>query len=246
MKGQAFVTALCIALAQIGEAEPRSLTAVADEWPPFSGSALPNNGKSLDIIQAVLQRAGYAVETQVVPWARIMEGAQIGQYDVIGSLFFDAALTDHLVYSDPYLFTDVQLVRRRGDTHRFTSVAALRGLSIAVGDGFLYEEEFDKATYLDKVVVTTTLQGLRMVAFGRVELTLDSVDVVNHALRVEDPALAERIEIAPGVLATQGIHMAVRSDLPDSAQIVADFNAALAEMTQDGSLDRLIRLHVLE
>ncbi|WP_415403292.1 substrate-binding periplasmic protein [Tateyamaria sp. SN3-11] len=242
-----FFLTLVFAVATIcagAQAQDRTLTVVADEWPPFSGDALPDGGMSLDVIATVLRRAGYTVETRVVPWARIMDGARNGQFDIVGSLFADAELAQFLSYGDPFYTTEVQLVQPVGGTHRFTAVEDLRPYSIAVGDGFLYQDEFDSARYLNKVVVTTTMQAVQMVAHGRVDLTLDSVDVVRHIITQLDPSLAERVTFAPGILASQGLHMAVRTDLEDSAQIVADFNETLAKMQADGSLDVLLSKHV--
>ena len=236
----AFATWGCAALA-----DPAPLVAVADEWPPFSGAALPGEGMSLDVIASVLTAADIPVTTQVVPWARIMGDADIGQFDIIGSLFADPEMATYLHYSDPFYVTAVQLVQRVGTGHRFTSVPDLRPYRIAVGDGFLYEDEFDRADYLEKEVVTTTLQALRMVAAGRVDLTLDSVDVVRHAVTVEDPTLADQLSIAPGVLARQGIHMAIRRDIDGSAEIVAAFNKTLAEMRADGRLARVLARHTM-
>lgn len=244
---KSFFACVCIALCAMvtpATAAPRTLTVVADDWPPFSGHGLPDGGLSLDVIAQVLRRAGYQVETSVVPWARIMDGARSGEFDIVGSLFKDPDIASYMTYGDPFYTTQVQLVQRMGGSHAFTTVEALRPYSIAVGDGFVYEDSFDRADYLDKVVVTTTLQAVQMVAFGRVDLTLDSVDVVRHAIETEAPDLADAVEFAPGVLAEQGIHMAVRSDLDGSAEIVADFNAALAEMRADGTLAALVDKHV--
>ena len=234
------IAGLCASL----QAQERTLTVVADEWPPFSGEALPGGGMSLDVISTVLRRAGYTVDTRVVPWARIIDGARNGQFDIVGSLFADAELAQFLSYGTPFYTTEVQLVQPVGGTHRFTTVEDLRPYAIAVGEGFLYEDEFDHAEYLNKVVVTTTLQAVQMVAYGRVDLTLDSVDVVRYIIDEIDPSLVERVTFVPGVLAAQELHMAVRSDLEGSAQIVADFNRTLAEMRADGSLDALLSKHV--
>ena len=146
----------------------------------------------MHVIAATFERAGYAVETSVLPWARIMDGVRRNEYDVVGSRFYDPALTEFLTYGAPFYATEVRLVRRIGDIHEFTRVQDLRPHSIAVGDGFLYEDEFDRADYLNKVTVTTTLQALQMVAFERADLTLDSVDVVNYAMQTLDPTLSDR------------------------------------------------------
>lgn len=224
--------------------EDQTLVIVADDWPPFSGPTLPEKGMSLHVISHVLREAGYTVESKVVPWARIMDGARRGEFDIIGSLFFDESLEEFLSYGDPFFFTDIQLVQRIDAGHVFTSVRALEPYKIAVGDGFLYENEFDKAAYLDKVTVTTALQAIQMVAFERAELTLDSIDVVNYAIQQLDPSLTSLVEFAPGVLTSQGIHMAVNSNHPEAETILADFNRTLHDMRQDGRLDALVSLHV--
>ncbi|WP_299614617.1 ABC transporter substrate-binding protein [uncultured Tateyamaria sp.] len=221
-----------------------TIRVVADEWPPFSGVNLPNNGLSIHVISAVFERAGYAVESDVLPWARIMDGARRSEFDVVGSLFYDPSLTEFLYYGDPFYTTNVQLVQRVGGDHVFTSVSELQPYSIAVGDGFLYEDEFDRADYLNKVTVTTTLQALRMVAFERADLTLDSVDVVNYATDTLDPDLSGRLEFVPGVLTSQDIHMAMRTDFPNLEQTLDDFNATLREMRSDGSLAKILAQHV--
>ncbi|WP_147111037.1 ABC transporter substrate-binding protein [Tateyamaria sp. syn59] len=221
-----------------------TIRVVADEWPPFSGAELPEQGMSLHVISAVFEHAGYTVVSDVLPWARIMDGVRRNEYDVVGSLFFDPGLTEFLEYSQPFYATDVQLVQRIGGSHSFTSVADLAPHSIAVGDGFLYEDEFDKADYLNKVTVTTTLQALQMVAFGRADLTLDSVDVVNYAMRTLDPSLDDQLEFVPGVMTSQEVHMAMRKDFPNRDQILSDFNASLQAMQSDGTLSDILAVHV--
>lgn len=245
-----FATAILAAAIWLSPTEVMSdqatLTIVADEWPPFSGQDLPNKGMSLDVISTVLERAGYEVETAVLPWARIMAMTAANDVDIVGSLFFDPTMTKHVTYAEPFYETDVRLVRRIGSDHQFEGVKELMPFAIAVGAGFLYQDEFDKAEYLNKIEVTTTLQGMQMLAAGRVDLTLDSSDVINHVLRHDDPSLAGKIELAPGALVTQQIHMAVGNSVEGRDKIVADFNRTLAEMRLDGSLADLVRVHTGE
>lgn len=238
------VSALGIA-PSVARAEEKVLTVVADEWPPFSGENLIGKGMSPDIIVHVLGRAGYQAKVSIVPWARIMHGVRGGEADfhVIGSLFYDPELEGSIAYSDPYVETDVKFVRRIGTDADFEDLASLRPYSIAVGDGFLYEEKFDKADFLQKVVVTTALQGVQLVESGRVDLTLDSTDVIDFAIRVQDPSLMGKVEYLEKELATQEIHMAVMNSVPNGDQIIQDFNRALQAMRQDGSLDKLLAKH---
>lgn len=224
-------------------AEPRVIRAVVDDWAPFGGEGLPNGGISLDVITAVLSRAGYEVEPHIVPWERAVEGVSTGQYDVIGNLFYLPELEDRITYADPFYESEVRFIQRVGAGHSYTDLDSLRPYSIAVGAGYFYEDEFDEADYLNKREVTTVVQGMRMVAGGRVDLTLDSVDVLNHLLATEVSELATELEVLPLALAVQEIHMAVRNDLDVRDELIQQFNTTLAEMRADGSLDELLAKH---
>ena len=148
-----------------------------------------------------------------------------------------------MAYSNPFYDTQVRFVQRAGTHHPFETIQDLAPYSIAVGAGYLYSEEFDTAATLNKVTVTTVEQGMRMVAAGRVDLTLDSVDVLNFIINDADMRLGAQIEILPFVLATQQIHMAVRDDLEGRDRVIADFNRVLAEMRADGRLEAILAAH---
>jgi len=219
------------------------LRVVVDPWAPFGGEELINGGISLDVISTVLGRAGYEVEQSIVPWKRAVDGVRGGRYDILGNLFFLEDLAEFLTYSEPFYESEVRFLRRRGSTAAYHGLDSLRPFSIAVGAGYLYEEQFDHADFLNKKVVTTTLQGMRMVASGRVDLTVDSLDVLTYAMAVEAPELLALVEVMPNTLAQQSIHMAIRQDYPKRDEILSDFNRVLSEMKEDGSLDELLAKH---
>lgn len=219
------------------------LTLVADEWPPFSGGDLPELGIAMDVTKSVLTRAGYEVEAAILPWPRIVHGAKTAEYDIVTSLFLDAEMQEFVHYSDPFYDTEIRFVQKTGGDARYDGLQSLTDYTIAVGAGFLYEPAFDAAGFLNKFEVTTTFQGLQMVAAGRVDLTLDSVDVVRHSILRGDPALMDQIEVLDPPLATQQVHMAVSLSRPDHLRVVADFNRTLAEMRADGSLADLLAKH---
>ncbi len=222
------------------------LVVVADEWPPFSGEGLPGQGISLDVTRAVLERAGFTVETAVLPWSRVVSGAKAGDYDVVTSLFLDVDLAKSLLYSDPFFTTEVQFVRAKGADATYRDLQSLRPYTIAVGIDFLYEERFDRADFLNKFEVMTAYQGIQMVASGRVDLTLDSTHVIRHSIQQGDRSLLDKIEFIEPALTSQNIHMAISRLRPDHKQVAQAFNTTLAQMRADGTLDALLAKHLVE
>ncbi len=98
------------------------LTLVADEWPPFSGSELPGQGLSMDVTRAVLERAGYDVKTAILPWARVMNGARTGEYDIITSLPPSDDLEELLNHSEPFYSTEVKFIQQKGGDIAFRGI----------------------------------------------------------------------------------------------------------------------------
>lgn len=222
-------------------AEP--VTLVADEWPPFSGNDLPGKGLAIDVTRTVLERAGYEVQAAILPWARIVDGAKTGEYDITTSLFADVEMEKYLHYAEPFYTTEVRFIRRKGEDIVFDGLESLQPYSIAVGSGFLYEPGFDAAEYLNKFEVTTTLQGIQMLAAGHVDLTLDSADVLRHSMQLGGEDLEGKLEMMDPPVTRQDIHMAVSRSRSDHTKIVEDFNRVLREMKSDGSLATLLAKH---
>lgn len=224
-------------------ANATKLTVVADEWPPFSGQKLPNKGLSANVIKSVLTRAGYEVEVKILPWARIMHGANQGEFDIVGSLFYSEELIPHMAYSNPYFETEIKFIKAKGSNADFIDMESLKSQRIAVGDEFLYSPEFDNADNLNKIVATTTLQCVQMVAYGRADLTLDSIEVLKYTIANDAPELQDAIEYLPTPLDSQAMYMAVSRKTPKFEKVLKDFNSTLGEMRRDGSYDEIIQKH---
>ncbi len=219
------------------------LVVVADEWPPFSGERLPNKGISPHIIKTVLEKAGYEIDIKILPWARIMHGSKNGEFDIIGSLFYSEELLPYMDYSDSYYDTDIVFVKKKGSNISYKDLDSLRPYKIAVGDGFLYEPEFDQANYLNKVVATTTLQCIQLVAFGRADITLDSIDVLKYTIENDAKEVKSDLEYIPKKLTTQPLYMAVNNQLKNHKKIIDDFAKTLRLMKKDGSYHKLLKAH---
>ena len=216
------------------------LVVVADEWPPFSGERLPNKGISPHIITSVLRKAGYEVDVKILPWARIMHGAKNNEFDIVGSLFYSEDLLPFMEYSDPYYDTDIVFVKKKSSTITYTNLKELTPHRIAVGDGFLYSPAFDNANYLNKIIATTTLQCVQLVAHDRADITLDSIDVLNYTLDNEAKEIKNKLEYMTPKLSTQSLYMAVNNSLANRKKIIDDFSTTLNAMKLDGTYQALI------
>lgn len=225
-------------------AEPLRL--VANAWPPFTDQQLLNNGLASDLVSSALQRAGYTSEYHEVPWARALQGMQQDRYDVLVPTWFAAERQVYGLYSEPYLVNRIRFLRRTGSSIQFNQLDDLLPYSIAVARGFAYASAFDNDSRLNKQTVASFPIAARMLAAGRIDLTLEDEWVAKYYLSHELVELAPALEFLPVELSASPLHILVRRKHPQSAQIVRAFNQALQEMRADGSYASILQRHGLQ
>ncbi len=102
----AVASLVCTALAFPLAASARTITLVADSWPPFNGTpGAEPEGYMVDIARRVFAAAGYTVSYRLLPWKRAVEMTRAGTYDGV----FGASRTD----ADGFIFPDEELGRNK-------------------------------------------------------------------------------------------------------------------------------------
>lgn len=235
---------MCLALVcQAAFAE--HLRLVGDTWPPFTDKGLSHSGLAVDLVSTALQRAGHTTEYVQVPWARVLLGLQQGDYDIIVAAWYSTERSRYGFYSEPYLGNRVRFLRRRGAAIDFRGLASLKPYSIAVVRGYSYAAEFDADVRLSKVPVLEFTMAARMLAAGRVQLTLEDELVGQYFLNHDLQNIRGSIEFFGAPLSENGLHILMRRSHPLHQQIVADFNREMAAMKVDGSYQRIFSRHGL-
>ena len=240
------ILSLLFALLPWGAALAEHLRLAGDSWPPFTDQSLPNNGLAVDLVSSALQRAGHSTEYVEVPWARVLRGLQQGDYDLIVAAWYSAERTRYGLFSEPYLVNRIRFLRRAGMPIEYTGLDGLQPFSIAVVRGYSYDGAFDAAEQLTKVLVLEFAMGARMLAAGRVQLTLEDELVARHHLNRDLREIRDALEFVETPLSENGLHILVRRSHPLHQQIVREFNQAIRAMRADGSYQRIYRRHGLD
>ncbi|MCD5995028.1 transporter substrate-binding domain-containing protein [Pseudomonas sp. CDFA 602] len=220
------------------------LRLVADPWPPFADAMLRNGGLATDIVSTALKRAGYTTVYEQVPWARAMLGLSEGRHDVLIDAWFSEDRTRIGQFSKPYLVNRVRFLKRR-DSGIEATREQLHDYVIAVVRGYAYSPGFDNDPLLHKVPVQSFSAAIRMLAAGRVDLTLEDEYVARYNLALEAEEVRSQVEFLPGSLTENDLHILVSLKNPRHAEIVAGFDREIAAMKADGSYEALFRQHGL-
>ncbi|SDG78270.1 substrate-binding periplasmic protein [Pseudomonas abietaniphila] len=227
------------------DALAQKLRLAGDAWAPYADVSLLNGGLSTDLIRTALGRAGYTTEYEQVPWARAIHGASEGRYDILINAWYSEDRTRIGQFSGEYLINRLRFLKRKTSTIDYQNLTQLHPYSIAVVRSYAYSPAFDSDADLKKVLVASFSTAVRMLAAGRVELTVEDEYAARFALSREPDEVRDSVEFLPKSLSENSLHILVSLKNPDHEKIVADFDKAIAAMKTDGTYDKLFKLHGL-
>lgn len=218
------------------------LRLVADGWPPFTEVSLPKGGLATELVSTALERAGFASGFEQVPWARALLGVGEGRYDILINAWYSDERTRIGQFSVGYLNNRIMFIRRKDSTVDFNGdYSTLQPFPIAVVRGYAYSAGFDSDEQLQKVQVHNFPMAVRMLAAGRVQLTLEDELVARYYLAHESSAVRNAVEFLPIPLTSNQLRILVSLKNPDHERIVAGFDQQITAMKADGTYDRLLK-----
>lgn len=221
-----------------------ALSIVVKEEAPYAGKNLPGNGLSMEIVQKALQLAGYETDLVFETWPRAYEGASIGIYDVVGSIWYTEKRARTFAFSEPYLLHEIKFIKRRSKPEiQFTGMEDLDGLIIGTLKGYAYQDAFLQSRQFIRVQQNYLLQNLLLLMQGKIDLALGDVRKIDQELQQYMKGSIKDLEILPTALIIRGAHIAVSKDNPRHEEIIAGLNRALAKMKADGSYQEIFRRH---
>lgn len=218
-----------------------ALSIVAKEEAPYMSRKLPDQGLSAKLVRTALERAGYTANFAFESWPRAYEGAEIGVYDIVGSIWFTEERDKDFAFSSPYLFHEIKFIKRKSDQDiKFESLDDLDGLIIGTLKGYAYQDDFVKSRKFVKLPQNYLLQNLLKLSLGELDLTLGEERKIRYEMNEFMKGSIKDLEILPKALIRRGTHIAVSRNHPDHKKIIAAFDKAMEAMRTDGSYDKIV------
>ena len=196
------VLALATAAASIGPVPARAqerVVVVSDSWMPYNGKpGSDREGYAVEILRAVFERRGFAVEYRELPWKRAVRDVRTGQADIL--IGADRNELPDFVYPETSLGRSELCFFSMDRNWRFTGAESLEGVVTGYVQGHSYP-----AWLLDNIqrrpAQFHALHGQdafvrmpAMLAQGRVQVIPGSRAVVGYYVR--EAGLADQVFLA--------------------------------------------------
>ena len=175
--------------------------------------------------------------------AKLRRAIGEGRYDILVNTWYNDSRTRLGAFSKPYLVNRIRLLRPQDTPLSYRQLADLYDYSIAVVRDYAYSPEFDADARLHKVAVRNFSSAVRMLAAGRVDLTVEDEFVARYSLQREPKEVREAVTFVEPALGENNLHILVSLKHPHHQQIIERFDRAIAAMKADGSYARLLRQH---
>ena len=221
-------------------AEPQ-VRLIANISPPYADKSLEEQGLALELVEHVFKRAGYGTDISIDSWPRAMEGVEIGVFDALAAAWYTEERAQSFLFSDPYLSSQLVLVKLRSDKGDYFELAHLEGKRLGVRVDYAYGVDFDSVPNLSLVAENHLIQSLLNLLNGRVDFVIGDQRTV--ALQLNDylSKQSQKFEVVHIDLPARERHVAASLSMPGKEKAIAAFNKALAESKQDGSHAAIVK-----
>jgi cystine transport system substrate-binding protein len=205
-------------------------------YPPFNFKD-PKTGEltgyDVDVARLLASRLGLKPVFVATEWTAILAGLGAGKYDVIVSqVGITPRRQQAFDFSQPYTYSTPQLIVRVNEPVNYTSLAALKGRKLGVGQGSVFEQQARAVPGIDVKSYPAAPENMQDLAFGRIDAALNDSLMVAYLLKHSQ--LPIRAGARVGAVERMGV--ALRKGNP---ALLAAIDKALADARADGSLKRI-------
>ncbi|WP_076410600.1 ABC transporter substrate-binding protein [Shewanella sp. UCD-KL12] len=241
------VTALVVLMAQstIIAASAKPLKIVSNEYPPFYSHLLADYGVVSHLAHEALKRANHTITHDFYPFSRAVLLTKAGYADGIIGIWYRKSREEWVAYSLPLLSVQVVFLKRVDRDIDFEKLSDLSQYSIGVGRGYANPEEFDEAG-LKTEEGSSDSENLKKLYLGRMDLILISKDVADFLIEQSAIDFRGEFEVIGEPLSLELFHFGISKNRADHQVIIEQFNQALNEMKQDGSVLKILEQHGFE
>ena len=214
---------------------------VANEWAPFTGSKLENQGLAVEITKAAYKTQGVDIDIAYFPWARALKGVKEADYDFIVAIWKTEERAEFLNMSQPYLENKIAFIKNKGDSFEYEGLESLNDKDVAVSRGYGYGDAFLSATNFRRPESNNLLKCIKKLVAGRVDLTLEDEVVSRYELKNNAPELLEKIEFTNNALSSNSVYLASSLGHSKNKMIIERFNKGLQVIKENGTYAEIMK-----
>ena len=210
--------------------------------PPYCSEELLNGGVYTEITTEAFREAGYEVQVSFMPWARALQGTQIGTFDILMQASFKEEREETLFYSNSVMKEEVVLLTKINSQILYNKIADLEEYTVGCLRNSITANILEE-NGISIHEVSSQLINLELLIKDRIDLIASQRIHLNYLIDSHYPeSRSDLIFLEPPIL-TGYLYNVVTKMNPDHIEITEDFNEALDNMKKNGTYYKILEKH---
>lgn len=236
----------CLVSMQAAATELRLVT--GDNYPPFTGQALPGGGLLTQIVNAALAQQQLNSSLDWRPWKRGYLMAAQGKYDATFPYVQTAQRDSEFLFSKPLYTLEQHIFSRAGEAFEPDNLAGLLGKRFCYPLGWQPPAVIQQL--LDSGKITRHEPGklsdcAKLLLLNRDDFFLADRLLGAAALHATGADLS-LYRSSTTIFPNTTLHLMVSRQLPDAAALLQRFDQGLAQLRASGEYQRIIEQYLLQ
>jgi len=236
------VLLLVFAVAQCASVQAaQEVRLMANTSPPYADASLPDQGLAPELVKHIFTGTGYTPVITIENWSRAVEGTRIGVYDALASVWYSPEREKDLLFSKPYLRSELLILKLVSNRGVYTSLDQLQGSRVGVRTDYAYGVDFAAIPNVQLVEEDQLVPNLLNLLDGKVDFVIADQRSAAMQLHTYLKDKITQFAVVDIDLPPVERHVAASRSWPQAEKMIDEFNRALAAAQKDGSLDAIIK-----
>ncbi|WP_234418406.1 substrate-binding periplasmic protein [Dongshaea marina] len=227
-----------------GLASAETITISTGEFPPLNSERFKLKGLVPAIVSESFRYEGVEVDYKFMPWTQAYNQSRDGMVSGTAHWYESKARREDHLYSDPLMSETIVWFHMKGHPLNWNSFSDLKGVRIAAINGYTYSADFYKAIEegeIDVLFVDRLKQSFDLMLAGKIDATLESIDVGYYSLRQWYPQYTvDLFTNHPKAAMVQMSYLLLSKKGANAQSLLDKFNRGLKKLKARGRLNQLI------
>ncbi|MGI0118084.1 substrate-binding periplasmic protein [Zooshikella sp. RANM57] len=216
-----------------------------EPWPPYFGPSLLRQGYMVDVLQSVLNSAGYQVRIDYIGWKRALAQAKKGKYTGIIGLYYTEDREAHFRFSPPLAKSTVCLYQRYSKRNQLMldDISQYR-LGVVTNDtlakGILDSRGLVATVDASQTVIVDALLS------GNLDALVATAEVFEYSLKSHSDQQYRNIQTMSPVLSTHDLFIGFSKTWPGIDHVVSKFEEHYLKLQEQGVIKAIQVLHNID
>lgn len=234
--------------AEAQQALPQPLPLVTGpDYKPFTDPALPEGGLAAQIVREAFAARGVGISLEWMDWKAGFDATAEGRFAATFPYFRAPEREELYWYSEPIFVVVHRLFHRSDRTPAPASLEAIAGSRVCIPTGYHPDPALLPMVEAGRIVLEQPLDMTRcfeLLALGRVDFVATN-EMQGWDLVGRIPGLSrENVATSGFVTATRTLSLIAPKVRADAREVVATFNAGLAELVESGRYREIVARHL--